>query len=126
MLPTFKERFEYLKLDGTVGEETFGWDRYLNQMFYKSVEWREIRDWIIIRDHGCDLGVDGYEINSKVYVHHMNPIAIEDIREVTDYLTDPDYLISTSFITHQAIHYGDASLLIIEPIIREPGDTTLW
>lgn len=124
--PTFIERYEYLKLGGRVGEDTFGWERYLNQTFYKSNEWKRIRREVIIRDNGCDLGVDGYEINSKIYIHHINPIGAEDIANVTEFLCDPEYLICTSFNTHQAIHYGDESLLITEPIVRTKDDTKLW
>lgn len=125
-LPTFIERYEYLKLGGRVGEDTFGWERYLNQTFYRSNEWKRIRRVVIIRDNGCDLGVDGYEINSRIYIHHINPIGAEDIANVTEFLFDPEYLISTSFNTHQAIHYGDESLLITEPIVRTKDDTKLW
>lgn len=125
-IPSFKERYEYLRLNGVVGEDTFGWDRYLNQNFYRSDEWKSLRDRIIIRDNGCDLGVEGYEINSRIYIHHMNPISIRDITDATEYLTNPEFLICTSFNTHQAIHYGDETLLVTEPIIRKPNDTTLW
>lgn len=124
--PTFIERYEYLKLGGRVGEDTFGWKRYLNQNFYRSEEWKRIRREVIIRDNGCDLGVDGYEINSKIYIHHINPIGAEDIANVIEFLCDPEYLICTSFNTHQAIHYGDESLLITEPIVRTKDDTKLW
>lgn len=125
-IPSFKERYEYLRLNGVVGKNTFGWDRYLNQNFYRSDEWKSLRDRIIIRDNGCDLGVEGYEINSRIYIHHMNPISIRDITDATEYLTNPEFLICTSFNTHQAIHYGDETLLVTEPIIRKPNDTTLW
>lgn len=125
-LSTFIDRYRYLKLGARVGEETFGWERYLNQGFYKSEEWKRIRNEVIIRDNGCDLGVDGYEINSKIYIHHINPIGAEDIANVSELLCDPEFLISTSFNTHQAIHYGDESLLVMEPIIRKPNDTKLW
>lgn len=125
-IPSFKERYEYLRLNGVVGEDTFGWDRYLNQNFYRSDEWKSLRDRIIIRDNGCDLGVEGYEINSRIYIHHMNPISIRDITDATEYLMNPEFLICTSFNTHQAIHYGDVTLLVTEPIIRKPNDTTLW
>lgn len=125
-LPTFIERYEYLKLNGVVGADTFGWDRYLNQGFYKSQEWLSLRDEVIVRDGGCDLGLEGYEINSKIFIHHMNPISIRDITDTTEYLMDPEFLICTSFNTHQAIHYGDESLLVTEPIIRTPNDTKLW
>lgn len=125
-LPNFIDRFRYLKLGGVVGEDTFGWDRYLNQIFYRSPEWKSIRNFVIIRDNGCDLAVPGYDIQSRVYIHHMNPIEKSDILDITEFLLDPEFLICTSFNTHNAIHYGDESLLITEPIIREPGDTKLW
>lgn len=125
-LRTFKERFEYLKLDGIVGEETFGFDRYMNQIFYKSKEWASVRRDVIIRDNGCDLGVDGYEIHGKILIHHMNPINLSDIVHKTDELLNPDYLITTVLSTHNAIHYGDASLLPALPIERRANDTCPW
>ena len=125
-IPTFLARYEYLKLDGQVGKETFGFDRYLNQQFYHSDEWRSIRDFIITRDLGCDLGLEGYEIHGRIYIHHMNPITVKDIRDYTDYLIDPEYLICTTHNTHNAIHYGDSSLLIAEPVERTPFDTCPW
>lgn len=125
-LPTFKERYEYLKLNGVVGKETFGWDRYINQEFYHSEEWKSIRDYIIVRDNGCDLGVPGYEIYTEIYVHHMNPVDTNDIIDYTDFLVDPEFLICTSFVTHNGIHYGKDSVLNYEPVIREPNDTKLW
>ena len=125
-IPTFLERFRYLKLGGRVGEETFGYDRYLNQGFYHSSEWRQIRDYIITRDLGRDLGVDGYDIHGKIYIHHMNPIIVKDIIHASDYLTDPEYLICTTQNTHNAIHYGDESLLVSEPVERTPFDTCPW
>jgi hypothetical protein len=125
-IPTFKERFEYLRLDGKVGKETFGFDRYLNQSFYKSPEWRSVRDFVIIRDCGCDLAIEGHEIFGKILVHHMNPIRIEDIVNRSEYLLDPEYLICTIKNTHDAIHYGDSSLLITEPIERTKNDTCPW
>ena len=125
-IPTFKERFEYLQLDGKVGEETFGFDRYLNQSFYKSPEWRSVRDFVIIRDCGCDLAIEGHEIFGKILVHHMNPIRIEDIVNRSEYLLDPEYLICTIKNTHDAIHYGDSNLLITEPIERTKNDTCPW
>lgn len=125
-LPTFKERFEYLKLSGSVGKQTFGFERYLNQKFYQSVEWKQIRDKIITRDRGCDLAMDGYDIVGRIYIHHMNPIEVDDIREATEYLLNPDYLITTTHDTHNAIHYGDGSLLVTEPIERKPNDTCPW
>lgn len=125
-IPTFKDRFEYLRLDGKVGEETFGFDRYLNQIFYKSPEWKAVRDFVIIRDQGCDLAMEGHEIFGRILVHHMNPIRIEDIVNRSKYLLDPEYLICTIKNTHDAIHYGDGSLLITEPIERMKNDTCLW
>ena len=125
-LKTFKDRFEYLKLDGIVGEETFGFDRYMNQIFYKSKEWASIRRDVIIRDNGCDLGVEGYEIHGKILIHHMNPINLSDIVHKTDELLNPDYLITTVLSTHNAIHYGDASLLPALPIERRANDTCPW
>lgn len=126
-LKTFKDRFDYLKLNGVVGQETFGFDRFLNQEFFHSNEWRRLRRQIIIRDEGCDLGILNREIRGCVYVHHMNPIRPEHF-ETTDLgiLLNPDNLICVSFDTHQAIHYGDESLLPSQFIERTPGDTRLW
>lgn len=126
LLPTFQKRFEYLKLDGLVGEETFGFDRYLNQVFYKSKEWRSIRDYVITRDNGCDLGIEGHEIYGRILIHHMNPISKEDIINRSDLLLNPEYLISTIKNTHDAIHYSDEHLLITEPITRRKNDTCPW
>ena len=125
-LPTFKERFEYLRLNGIVGKDTFGFDRFMNQIFYKSREWQSLRNQIIIRDNGCDLGVDGYEIHGKILIHHMNPITPDDIVERSDYLLNPDFLISTTLTTHNAIHYGDEKLIDKEPIERSKNDTCPW
>lgn len=126
-LPTFKQRYEYLRLGGSVGEDTFGFDRYLNQIFYKSKEWNRIRDQVIIRDHGCDLGLDGYEINDRILIHHMNPITKADILERTEFLLNPDYLISTMKRTHDAIHYGTyESLIDVFVIERTKNDTCPW
>lgn len=125
-LPTFKERYEYLRIGGKVGEETFGFDRYLNQIFYKSKEWLDIRDEVIIRDNGCDLGIEGREIHNKILIHHMNPITVKDILERSDFLLNPEYLISTVKNTHDAIHYGDSSLLVKDPIERRKNDTCPW
>ena len=126
-LPTFEERYKYLRLTGRVGEETFGFDRYLNQVVYqRDRRWREARDIVIIRDCGCDLGVEGYEIYGSIIVHHMNPITIDDIRNESDFLFDPEYLICTTLNTHNAIHYGDESLLMTGPIERTPNDTCPW
>lgn len=125
-LPTFKERYEYLKLDGLVGQETFGFERYLNQRFYRSQEWKQMRDRIIVRDMGCDLGLPGYEIYDKVYIHHMNPITTKDILDMTDYLLNPEFLICVSHNTHNAIHYGDQNFLLSMPVERKPNDTCPW
>lgn len=126
LLSSFQERYEYLKLDGIVGEDTFGFDRYLNQQFYKSAEWKRIRDLVIVRDNGCDLGIDGYFIQGRVYIHHMNPIRQKDIISKTSLLIDPEYLICVSHDTHNAIHYGDEKLLRRDPIERRPNDTCPW
>lgn len=126
-LPTFEERYRYLKLDGVVGKDTFGFDRYLNQTFYqRDKEWQRIRDYVIIRDNGCDLGIDGRDIRGKILVHHMNPITQEDILRRSKYLLDPEYLICTLKSTHDAIHYGDEKLLMKGPIERQPNDTCPW
>lgn len=125
-LPTFKERYEYLRLNGSVGLDTFGFDRYLNQEFYRSKEWKSIRDQVIIRDNGCDLGVDGYEIYGRIVIHHMNPILQTDILDRTQLLLDPDYLICTTHATHNAIHYGDEGLLPRDPVERTRNDTCPW
>ena len=125
-LQTFEERFDYLKLDGVVGEDTFGFDRYLNQQFYRSREWKRIRDQVIIRDNGCDLGVDGYEIHGRVLIHHMNPISTDDIHTMSDFLMNPEYLICVTHRTHNAIHYGDDNLIITAPIERTKNDTCPW
>lgn len=126
-LPTFKERYEYLRLGGVVGDETFGFDRYLNQEFYqRSQKWKRVRDYVIIRDNGCDLGLEGHEISGRILVHHMNPISKEDILNETEFLLDPEYLISTLKSTHDAIHYGDSSLLITAPTKRSKNDTCPW
>jgi hypothetical protein len=125
-LPTFEERYRYLRLGGRVGEETFGFERYLNQSFYKSGEWKRVRDKVIVRDNGCDLGMSDREIYEKIIVHHMNPIVMEDIIHRTEYLLNPEYLICTTKNTHDAIHYGDESLLITAPIERTKNDTCPW
>lgn len=126
-LKTFKERYEYLRLDGQVGEETFGFDRYLNQMFYKSDEWKRVRNYVIIRDNGCDLGIpDRKIIDSMILVHHMNPITKTDILEKSEILLDPEYLITTVKPTHDAVHYGDESLLGEELVERSKNDTCPW
>ena len=125
-IPTFEERFEYLKLDGQVGVETFGFNRYLNQAFYKSDEWLSIRDYIITRDNGCDLGMEGYEIYGRILIHHINPITKDDIIQRSRILLDPENLITTVKRTHDAIHYGDSNLLMRVPIERRKNDTCPW
>lgn len=125
-LQTFEERFRYLQLNGRVGEETFGFDRYLNQKFYNDPEWLRIRDQVIIRDNGCDLAMPDREIKTRILVHHMNPIDKEDILRRSNFLLNPEYLICTIKATHDAIHYGDESKLIIMPPERRPNDTCPW
>ena len=125
-LPTFEERFRYLQLGGKVGEDTFGHDRYLNQMFYTSDEWRRIRRDVIVRDNGCDLGIQDREIHGLIIIHHMNPITIEDIINRSEFLLNPEYLISTVQTTHDAIHFSDERMLITDPIERRPNDTCPW
>lgn len=125
-LKTFEERYEYLKLNGTVGKDTFGYDRYLNQMFYKDDLWLSIRDKIIIRDCGCDLGVKGYDILGSIIIHHMNPITTNDILEHSDFLLNPKYLIATKLSTHNAIHYGSLNSIIKSPTERTKNDTCPW
>ena len=126
LLPTFRERYQYLRLNGQVGKETFGFDRYMNQFFYRSPEWRRVRDFVITRDEGCDLAVPGREIFGRIIIHHMNPIRPEDIRDRSELLLDPDYLITTIHETHLAIHYGDEHLLLQDPVVRRPNDTCPW
>ena len=125
-LPTFIERYRYLKLGGSVGKETFGYDRYLNQALYRSPEWKRFRRDIIIRDNGCDLGCEGYEIVGKILIHHIEPITIEDVIKRNPRIFDPENTISTQLMTHNAIHYGNESLLITEPVVRKPNDTCPW
>lgn len=125
-LPTFEERFAYLQLKGEVGKDTFGFDRYLNQKFYRSVEWKRIRDQVIIRDNGCDLGIEDRIIYGKVLIHHMNPITELDIRYATDRLLNPEYLICVTHTTHNAIHYGDEELIVKAPVVRRKYDTCPW
>lgn len=126
LLPTFLERFEYLSLSGKVGEETFGFDRYLNQLFYRSKRWRSIRNEIIVRDNGCDLGIEGLDISDKIIVHHMNPVSLEELEFDNENLYNPDFLICVSHQTHNAIHYGDSNLLPKAPVERRPNDTCPW
>ena len=123
---TFEERYKYLRLGGKIGEETFGFDRYLNQSFYKTKEWMSIRDSVIIRDCGCDLAIADREIYGRILIHHMNPITKEDILRRSKYLLDPEYLICTSKNTHDAIHYGDSRLIITSPLERSKNDTCPW
>lgn len=125
-LSTFKERFNYLRLSNMVGQETFGYERYLNQVFYKSPEWRSLRNQITMRDNGCDLGIEGHEIFGHVYIHHINPITPKDIRERSGKLFDPENLICVSHKTHNAIHYGDDTIIDSDPIIRSVNDTCPW
>ncbi len=123
---TFEERFEYLMLKGVVGESTFGFDRWINQRFYTSKQWKDIRSEVIFRDHGCDLGVFGYEIMTDLLVHHMNPVALDDLKQGAEWTLDPEFLITTTLRTHNAIHYADISQLPRPYEPRRPGDTTLW
>lgn len=126
---TFEDRLHYLELHGVVGEDTFGFDRYINQKFYKSPEWRRVRDFVIVRDNGCDLGVKGYDIGDRIIVHHMNPLTLDDISNSSDFLLNPEYLICASKETHDIIHYGfssDRYSKSKEPVDRKPGDTKLW
>lgn len=123
---SFDARYEYLALRGEVGRSTFGFDRYINQKFYTSREWRQLRQLVIARDNACDLGVDGFEIHDRIYIHHMNPMTVDDITHGDENILNPEYLISTTHRTHNAIHYGDASLLPRIPIDRTRGDTKLW
>lgn len=128
-LDTFEERYRYLRLRGSVGKETFGFDRLINQFFYqRSKEWDDIRKFVIRRDNGCDLGIEEREIPNgvKIFIHHMNPIALRDIELKSDILLDPEYLITTTHQTHNAIHYGDERLLVGDPIVRTRNDTCPW
>ena len=126
-LPTFEERFEYLKLKGNVGADTFGFDRWLNQNFYRSKEWKRIRDQVILRDDGCDLAIEDRPIYGKLFIHHMNPVSIQDIVDATEYLLNPDFLVCVSFETHNAIHYGSVEGCVrTTPTVRLPNDTCPW
>lgn len=125
-LKTFDERFAYLKLNGVVGEDTFGFDRWINQTFYRSAEWKSIRRFVIARDNGCDLACDGYEIHGRIIIHHMNPIELSEIVDRNDDILNPEYLISTTLNTHNAIHYGDTNNLISRPVERTANDTIPW
>lgn len=124
-LKTFEERFDYLKLQGIVGESTFGFDRYLNQHLYRSSEWKKIRNEVIVRDDGCDMGLADYPAN-RIIVHHMNPLSVEDLENRSDLIFNPEFLICVSFKTHNAIHFGDETLLAKPPVERKPGDTCPW
>lgn len=123
---TFEDRFEYLKLGGGVGRSTFGFDRYLNQQFYQSHEWKTVRRHVIVRDGGCDLAVEGYEIHTGLLIHHINPMVPDDIIHGAEWILDPEFLITTTHETHNAIHYGDRNLLVPPVRERRPGDTKLW
>lgn len=123
---TFVERFLYLRISGRVGEETFGSDRHLNQGFYKSYEWRNVRDFVIARDLGCDLAMEGFEILDGLLVHHIDPISLADVRQGTEKLLDPDNLVTTTHQTHNSIHFGTALLVAMEPVVRRPRDTSPW
>lgn len=125
-LRSFEERFDYLRLHGDVGRSTFGFDRYINQKFYKSAEWKNARDFVIVRDNGCDLGIIGYEIHSGALIHHINPMTRDDVIHSESWIFDPEYLITTTHRTHNAIHYSDESLLPKVVIARQKGDTKLW
>lgn len=126
LLPTFEERFKYLQLNGRVGDDTFGFDRYINQKFYRSAEWKRIRDLVIMRDNGCDLALEGYEIYGRILIHHMNPITVKDVELSTEYLMNPEYLVCVTHNTHNAIHYGDEKLINKAPVVRTKNDTCPW
>lgn len=125
-LKTYEERFDYLKIGGQVGRETFGYDRYLNQILYNTKQWKTFRREIIIRDNACDLACEGYEINYRILVHHINPITVEDIINRNPMIFDPENAITTTHRTHNAIHYGDKNLLVLQPMERTPNDTCPW
>jgi len=126
-MSSFEDRYHYLELRGSVGRATFGFDRYINQRFYTSREWKQTRNFVIDRDGGCDLGVEGFEIQSRILIHHINPITPEDITDRLENILDPEFLITTTHTTHNAIHYGDASKLARQAFdVRTPGDTKLW
>jgi hypothetical protein len=125
LLPTYQERLDYLQLYGAVGAETFGFDRYLNQRFYRSPEWKRVRDLVIVRDNGCDLGIDSLPIFGRVYVHHMNPVMLDDVLSHSSDILNPEFLICVSLDTHNAIHYGPSRQDIL-PIERSPNDTCPW
>lgn len=122
----FRERYRYLRISAPIGAPTFGWDRILNQVFYKSAAWRDARTAVIARDYGRDLGVEGYEIFDRAEVHHMNPMTIDEIAHREEQILDPEYLVTVSQRTHNAIHFGDESSLAQPLVVRRPGDTKLW
>lgn len=126
LLPTFEERFKYLQLNCRVGDDTFGFDRYINQNFYRSAEWKRIRDLVIMRDNGCDLALEGYEIYGRILIHHMNPITVKDVELSTEYLMNTEYLICVTHNTHNAIHYSDEKLITKGPVVRTKNDTCPW
>ena len=126
LLPTFEERFKYLQLNGRVCDDTFGFDRYINQKFYRSAEWKRIRDLVIMRDNGCDLALEGYEIYGRILIHHMNPITVKDVELSTEYLINQEYLICVTHNTHNAIHYGDEKFINKGPVVRTKNDTCPW
>lgn len=125
-LGTLEERFNYLALHSRIGDSTFGFERYVNQKFYRSAQWQSVRNEVIVRDAACDLGVEGYDIRSRLYIHHMNPMTLRSIQEGDDDILSPEFLIATTHQTHNAIHYGDESLLPVPMVVRRPGDTKLW
>lgn len=125
-LNTFEERYKYLALGGRVGDMTFGYDRWINQKFYTSTQWRRLRSYIIVRDNNCDLGVEGFDIPERLYIHHLNPMTVDDIREGDESILDPEFLITTTLLTHNAIHYGDTRVAVRSVVERKPGDTKLW
>ena len=125
-IDNYLDRYEYLKLGGTVGQETFGFERYLNQKFYRTDEWRKVRDYVIVRDNGCDMAFDGREIHSRILIHHLNPVMPNDILERESWILDPEFLVCVCKQTHDAIHYGDESLLLLDPVIRTKNDTCPW
>jgi hypothetical protein len=125
-LETLDDRFKYLRLQGSVGRSSFGFDRHINQAFYRSREWRDVRDFVIVRDDGCDLGVEGYEIHSELLVHHMNPMDADSIIHKEEWILDPEFLITTTHRTHNAIHFGDEKQIPRKYVERRPGDTSLW
>ena len=125
-IDSFEDRYEYLALRGEVGHSTFGYDRYINQQFYRSRQWRSLRSHVIARDHGCDLGIRGYEIHDRIYIHHMNPMVLDDLMQGEDSILDPEFLITTTHRTHNAIHFGDRDLLPKVYVPRSPNDTKLW